>query len=130
VTTNSRSGAPTTQSSEHHEHGAEVVLFLDECQHEQRDRQQRYQNPAVTVECAQFVFAREQVGAPHDQPQLGEFRRLNGEGATEGDPTRCAVRRDAKARDEDSNQQPARGKKRRIGKEAKNLNRQPASNQH
>jgi hypothetical protein len=63
----------------------------------------------------QLAFAREQIGTPHDERDLGELRRLQAEPRAELDPVAVVVDLHPHARQQDQAEQTDRAEQDRVG---------------
>ena len=69
--------------------GSEVAAGEDEHDDQTRDGHQRHEQVLPLAE--HFSLAGQQVSAPEDECELGEFRGLDAEPAAEGEPVLVAV---------------------------------------
>ena len=105
---------------------ADVTLEEHEHQDHARDRQHRHEQMRPAVE--HRLLAREDVGTPQDESDLGEFRRLQSEGADDVDPVLLA--RDLDADDEHGDEKHERDDERGPREAAPDIHREPRADDH
>ena len=111
------------------ERGAQVVAGHHQQAQHDGARHERHEHVPPVGQLAELVLAREQVGAPHHQGELGDLRGLDLLSA-DGDPPGRAVLRDADAVDQGQAQPDDGHREQRIGEGAEQPGRRAGRRPH